>query len=336
MHRALPPSEPPDGERPRYLRLVVGGAQPRGGWHLSAIARLQGFSLGSPAASPHQWSPKTVTTSSMVGRSKSGCGLCPALSFKDLHHPCWGGGRGEPGPTFAWAGVPLLPPASGGGNHPPALRRRRPPAMPGKANCCCPARVQHSVLCPSDGVSQHVVCREGGTRVLGRSHSRFRGEDGSEDLPVHFGAGGSCWCGVGGQVDATIGAKVVAGGESFSTDENVSATCGPTSGSLALISGSRPPRGDANESLPAVASAPGPSLLLQRSSASHPELVIPQALRCGGCSYPREWNQSSVCNGILSAGVCSLWLSGPEHLGILGAIPCFFLILNTRTRLSAS
>jgi hypothetical protein len=37
-----------------------------------------------------------VTTSSMVGRSKSGCGLCPALSFKDLHHPSWGGGRAEP------------------------------------------------------------------------------------------------------------------------------------------------------------------------------------------------------------------------------------------------
>jgi hypothetical protein len=42
-----------------------------------------------------------------VGRSKPGCGLCPALSFKDLHHPCWGGGRGEPGPAFAWVGVPF-------------------------------------------------------------------------------------------------------------------------------------------------------------------------------------------------------------------------------------
>jgi hypothetical protein len=121
------------------------------GWHLSAIARLQGFSSGSPAASPHQWSPKTVTTSSMVGRSKTGYDLCLALSFKDLHHPCWGGGRGEPGPAFAWAGVPLHPSASGGGNHPLALRRRHPPAMPGKENCCCPARVQHSVLCPGDG-----------------------------------------------------------------------------------------------------------------------------------------------------------------------------------------
>jgi hypothetical protein len=29
-----------------------------------------------------------VTTSSMVGRSKPGYGLCPALCFKDLHHPC--------------------------------------------------------------------------------------------------------------------------------------------------------------------------------------------------------------------------------------------------------
>jgi hypothetical protein len=97
MHHALPPSEPPDGGRPRCFRLAaVGGAQLRGGWHLLAIARLQGFSSGSLAASPHQWSPKTVTTSSMVGRSKPGCDLCPALSFKDLHHPCWGGGRAEP------------------------------------------------------------------------------------------------------------------------------------------------------------------------------------------------------------------------------------------------
>jgi hypothetical protein len=98
MHRTLPPSEPPDGERLRYLRLAaVGGARPRGGWHPSAIARLQGFSSCSPAAFPHRWSSRMMTTSSMVGRSKPGCGLCPALSFKDLHHPCCGGGRAEPG-----------------------------------------------------------------------------------------------------------------------------------------------------------------------------------------------------------------------------------------------
>jgi hypothetical protein len=169
MHRVLPPSEPPDGERPQFFRLVVvGGTQLRGSWYLSAIAQLQGFSSGSLAASPRRWSPKTVTTSSMVGRSEPGCGLRPALSFKDLHHQCWGGGCAELGPAFAWAGVPSLP-ASRGGNHPPALRRRRAPAMPGKADYCCPTRMQYSVLCP-----------------------RFRGEDGSEDLPVRFGAAGAC------------------------------------------------------------------------------------------------------------------------------------------------
>jgi hypothetical protein len=38
-----------------------------------------------------------MTTSLVVGRSKPSCVLCPALSFKDLHHPRYGGGRAEPG-----------------------------------------------------------------------------------------------------------------------------------------------------------------------------------------------------------------------------------------------
>jgi hypothetical protein len=109
--------------------------------------------------------------------------------------------------------------------------------MSGKVNCCCPARVQHSVLCP-----------------------RFRGEDGSEDLPVRFGAADARWCGVGGQVDAAVGAE--AAGEGFSADKTVSATRGPTPGSLALMSGSRPSSGDANESLVAAASAMRSSVLL--------------------------------------------------------------------------
>jgi hypothetical protein len=96
MHHVFPPSEPSDGEHSQSFRLVVGGTQLRGSWYLSAIVRLQGFSSGSPAASPRRWSPKTVTTSSMVGRSEPGCDLGPALSFKDLHHPCWGGDQAEP------------------------------------------------------------------------------------------------------------------------------------------------------------------------------------------------------------------------------------------------
>jgi hypothetical protein len=185
--------------------------------------------------------------------------------------------------------------------------------MPGKANCCCPARMQHFVLCP-----------------------HFRGEDGSEDLSVRFGAARARWCGVGGQADAAVGADVVAAGESFSVVEAVSATYGLTSSSLALMSGSRPLSGDADESLLVAAFVLGPWLLLQRSLASHTELVTPQALRCGGCSYPRGRNRSSVCNGTLSAGVCSLWLSGPEHVCIFGMKPCFFLISSTRTRLSSN
>jgi hypothetical protein len=78
-------------------RNVVGGTQLRGSWYLLAIVRLQGFSSCSPAASPRRWSPKTVTTSPWMGRSKPGCDLGPALSFKDVHHPCWGGEQGELG-----------------------------------------------------------------------------------------------------------------------------------------------------------------------------------------------------------------------------------------------
>jgi hypothetical protein len=116
----------------------------------------------------------------------------------------------------------------------------------------------------------------------------------------------------------------------FSADETVGAARGQTSDSLALTACSRPSCGDVGEGLPTAAFAlrsslllfgcprrRSLSLLLQWSSTSHLELVIPQALWRGGCSYPREWNRSSVCNGTLSVGVCSMWLLGPEDLGIL-------------------
>jgi hypothetical protein len=260
-----------------------------------------------------------MTTSSVVGRRKPGCGLCPALSFEDLHHPRWEGGRGELGPTSVWAGDLLLPPASERGRHPPALRRRRPPATRGKANCCFLNRVQHSVLRPGDcgrlhrGVAQHVVRREGGTRVLGRSRSRSRGENGSEDLPTRFGAAAACWCGVDGQVDVVVGATCAPGLRLFGFNGWFSSPMrgrerGPSSGSVC-------PGAIAAVVLPSETEVAA-ALWVQRSPASHPEFVVPQALRCGGCSYPREWNQSSVCNGTLNVGVCSLWLSRPEHLGI--------------------
>jgi hypothetical protein len=135
--------------------------------------------------------------------------------------------------------------------------------------------------------------------------------------------------GAGAQVAAVIGAEVVVARGGFSADETVGATCDRTSGSSALMACPRPSRGDVGEGFSTAAFALRSSLLLfsrsrrrllsllmERSPASHLEFVIPQALWCGGCSYPREWNRSSVCNGTLSMGVCSLWLSRPEHLDI--------------------
>jgi hypothetical protein len=118
--------------------------------------------------------------------------------------------------------------------------------------------------------------------------------------------------------------------EVVSADETVGATCGQTSRSLALMACPHPSCGDVGEGLFTAAFALRSSLLLfsrprrrlssllleRWSPASHPEFVIPQALRCGGCSYSREWNQSPVCNGTLNKGVCSSWPLRPEDLGI--------------------
>jgi hypothetical protein len=65
-------------------------------------------------------------------------------------------------------------------------------------------------------------------------------------------------------------------------------------------------------------------------------LLLRRPSNVGGCSYLRSRNRSSVCNGTLSASVCSLWRSGPEHVCIFGTEPCFFLISSAKTRLSAS
>jgi hypothetical protein len=338
MHCALPPSEPLDGEHPRRFRLAaVGEAQPRGDWHPSAIARLQGFSSGSPAAFPHQWSRRMVTTGSMVGRSKPGCGLCPALSFKDLHHPYCGGGRAEPelylphrsvghlflqhsgeraliglaeGRTLTTRGrsaasvvsssmpgslaqlalalLPVPPPTTGAGRgSPPTVWAAVAPCAPGDR----PRRRTPLGQRSCSWIVLSLLRHDASVRRL--VLARPRG--------LEWGSAGAGW----------------------------GATRGHTSVSLALTACPRPSCGDVGEGLPTAAFAlrsslllfsrlrrRSLSLLLQRSPASHPKFVVPQALRCGGCSYPREWNRSSVCNGTLSDGVCSLWLSGLEHLCI--------------------
>jgi hypothetical protein len=105
----------------------------------------------------------------MVGRSEPGCGLCPALIFKYVHHPRWGGERGEPELYLPHGSAGHLFFQLLGVETIPSSAEEAPSSHVGEGE-------EHSVLCP-----------------------RFRGEDGSEDLPVRFGAVGARWCGVGGR-----------------------------------------------------------------------------------------------------------------------------------------
>jgi hypothetical protein len=146
---------------------------------------------------------------------------------------------------------------------------------------------------------------------------------------VHFGAAGARWCGVGGQVDTAVGAEVVAAGEVLIADGSSTPSPLRASGSLALIACPRPSSGDVGEGIAAAVSALRSSLLLfgrperrslsllhEWAAVSRLEFVVPWASWYGGCSYLQERNRSPVCNGTSSAGVCSLRLSGPEHLCI--------------------
>jgi hypothetical protein len=101
------PSHSPHASRPSTFRAPGWGAPALPSshcWRSANSRRWAPFSHRSASrifirqsgCIPSPWSPMVVTTSSMVGRSKPDCGLCPALSFKDLHHPCCGGGRAEP------------------------------------------------------------------------------------------------------------------------------------------------------------------------------------------------------------------------------------------------
>jgi hypothetical protein len=75
-----------------------------------------------------------VTTDSMVGRSKPGCGICPALSFKDIHHPCWAGSEASRGlPSRGLATRFFLQPCGG---------RRTAAVWPG---CSIPSSVRATV-----------------------------------------------------------------------------------------------------------------------------------------------------------------------------------------------
>jgi hypothetical protein len=114
MRRAFPPSKPPDGGRPPSFRLIVGGKQLRGGWYLSAIVRLQGFSSHSPAAPLHRRSPKTVTSGFDGGGKRAGLRPLPLPQPQGFSSPGLGRGvcRVEVSPRVG--GSPLLHSVIGG------------------------------------------------------------------------------------------------------------------------------------------------------------------------------------------------------------------------------
>ena len=159
MHCALPPFEPPDGVHQRRLALaVVGGARPRGDRHLSAIARLQGFSSCSPAAFPHQWAvwwgeasraaasaPPSASRIFVIlveaeGELSRGLPLCrqrPAPSLSDLGRRAFaacGAGSCRASGSPAQAALALLPVS------PPPLVLAAPPDVGGSPNTSYAAR----------------------------------------------------------------------------------------------------------------------------------------------------------------------------------------------------
>jgi hypothetical protein len=220
---------------------------------------------------------------------------------KGVHQP-YGGGEIPPD---AWSGCGC--PSTARATVAPYAGRTRPRPFP-----------RHW---PHRGVAQHVVRRRGGVPVLGWSCPPSRSEDGSEDLLVHAGAAAIRWCGVGAQVDAVIGAEVVA-----AIGETSHYRCGCLRrrdrqrhlwldlrlfGFNGLFSPPPPRCGARGEGLFTVAFALGQSLLLssrprrrslsllvQWSPVSRLEFVISQHFWCGGSSFLREWSWGPVCKGM--------------------------------------
>jgi hypothetical protein len=144
--------------------------------------------------------------------------------------------------------------------------------------------------------------------------------------------GGSEWGSAGGQMAAVVDVEVVAAEEVLVADEIAAIIRAPglrlfgfdsLSSPLEWGRGRGARRGSIRPEVIAAALWPlGAGVVVAAAGAGvgePPGVLSPRRpSNVGGCSYLRESNRSSVCNGTLSAGVCSLWLSGPEHVGIFG------------------
>jgi hypothetical protein len=112
---------------------AVRGAQPHGGRCSSVITQLQGFSSCIPAAVPHQWPSRRMTTSLTLGRSKPSCGFPPQPQLQGCSSSLLGQGASQVGALpSTWVGDSLLPPAFRGEGCSPALQRRQTLATQGQ------------------------------------------------------------------------------------------------------------------------------------------------------------------------------------------------------------
>jgi hypothetical protein len=80
-----------------------------------------------------------------VGKGEPGCGLPAALSFKDVHHPCWGRGQAELGPCLPH-GLAIrffLQHSGEKGVHQPGEGGKLPPAA--RSGCGSPSTARATV-----------------------------------------------------------------------------------------------------------------------------------------------------------------------------------------------
>jgi hypothetical protein len=278
-----------------------------------------------------------MTTNPLVGRSKPGYDLGPALIFKDLHHPGWGGGRAEPELCLLGSSAGhLLPQHSreraltglaGGSDFDNAGlvdSERRQLQRVGLAGSAGSSSAPGASSCRKSG--RRAACTGGPPKTSSAARAafvfwgcpafapirRFRAEvgaplvreDPSGDLPV-------------GRWLPSSALRWWRLKKSSSPTGSPPPSALRASGSLALIACPRPSSRDVGEGIVAAASAlrPSPlqfghlgrrslSMLLERAAVSHLEPCRPAGPPMwGGCSYPRGRNRSSVCNGTLSAGV---------------------------------
>jgi hypothetical protein len=272
-----------------------------------------------------------VTTSLMVGRSKPGCGLCPALSFKDLHHPCWGGGRAKPELylphgfvghlLLQHSGEKALNGLAEGAdfdNAGPSGRERRQlqhawfagSAGFGTASGATSHRWAECGYLPA--IRAAVALRASGDRprrraLLGRRSCSWAvlpllRHDAFARRSVLARPGGHEWGSAGGQAATVVGAEVVAAREVLVADEIAAAVLAPGLGSLALIACPCPSSGDVGEGLIAAASALRSLLLLfgrpeRRSLSLLPEWAAASHLGFCRRAGPPIWGVVRTCGG---------------------------------------